>query len=60
MSHEEISSPLSAAIIKMIWTESHDTTVEYVSDAGASVICPPPTNLAFCQKFSLSLISNMM
>ena len=33
MSHEEISSPLSAAINKMIQTESHDTTVEYVSGA---------------------------
>ena len=60
MSHEEISSPLSAAIIKMIQMESRDTTVEYVSDAGDSVICPPATNLAFHRKFSLSLISNMM
>ena len=60
MSHANISSPFSAAIVNAIRTESLETTYEYAIDAGAVVVCPPPTSHAFLQKFSPSLMSNIM
>ena len=44
----------------MILTESRDTTEEYVSAMGVSVVCPPATNLALHLKFSPIFTSNII
>ena len=52
------SNSFRAATNKMTRTESRDTTVLYVTDGGASVLCPSAQNLALRLKFSPSLMSN--
>ena len=51
MSHANISSPFSAAIVNAIWTESIETTYEYMIDAGAVVVCQPPTSRSLLRNF---------
>ena len=60
ISHARMSKLFKAAMVSAIQTESRNTTDEYVIEAGATVICPPPTSRAFLRKFSPSLISNIM
>ena len=60
MSHSNMSSPFSAAILNAIRTDSLETTDEYVIDAGAVVVCPSLTSRAFLRNFSPSLMSKIM
>ena len=55
MSHAITLSSLSTAIVSAMRTESRETTDEYVSVLGVSVICPPATNLALRRKFPRTL-----
>ena len=47
MSHDNMSSTFSAAIVNAIRTDSLDTTYEYTIDAGAVVVCLTTTSRAF-------------
>ena len=58
ISHDIMSKLFRAAIRNATFTLSLDTTLEYVSESGVSVMWPPATNLAFLVKSILT--SNMM
>ena len=60
ISHARMSRSFNAAIVRAIRTESLETTYEYVMEAGAVVVCPPPTSLALRLKFSPSLTSKII
>ena len=60
MSHANMSSLFSDAIVNVIRTESIKATDEYVVDAGPVVVCPPPTNRVFLENFLPSLMSKIM
>ena len=57
MSADRILRSFSAASNRQMRTESRDTTVLYVTEAGVSVLCPSATSRALRRKFSPSLIS---
>mmetsp|Transcript_25480 Transcript_25480/g.60650 ORF Transcript_25480/g.60650 Transcript_25480/m.60650 type:complete len:323 (-) Transcript_25480:1969-2937(-) len=44
MSHDSTLRSFNDAIVNIVRTLSRDTTLEYVSEAGVSVVCPPATN----------------